>query len=404
MQQSRELCLLRIPIGVYGREVLPLLREIIERENCGHGADWNTGSAVNALHRADVKLGLAFEGRLIFARMDTVDRAHIHARGVFRSDAGLSNHVGHLALLERFRRFNRLTDDWGSATKELRYNTKPFEAQVARNRPARGAGCLDFGASGCLHSLVLRTKNRRRKARRASAEKSGAECAKEMRATTHAIKKPMESAEGKVIIVGVTGASGAVLAQTTLRMLDADPRVARIHLVVTETGIRLLEHELHLSGPFAELPDRILDSSGAKSQRKIEILPNTDVGASIASGSYAADSMCVIPCSMGTLAAIAGGASNDLVSRAADVTLKEGRRLVLCVRDTPFNRIHLENMLRAQQAGAVIMPAIPSFYHHPQTIDDLLTQYCCRVLVQLGLPQNRQFAWKGQPLRKAFKI
>jgi len=225
-----------------------------------------------------------------------------------------------------------------------------------------------------------------------------------MRATTHAIKKPMESAEGKVIIVGVTGASGAVLAQTTLRMLDADPRVARIHLVVTETGIRLLEHELHISGPFAELPDRILDSSGAKSQRKIEILPNTDVGASIASGSYPADSMCVIPCSMGTLAAIAGGASNDLVSRAADVTLKEGRRLVLCVRDTPFNRIHLENMLRAQQAGAVIMPAIPSFYHHPQTIDDLLTQYCCRVLVQLGLPQNRQFAWKGQPLRKAFKI
>jgi 4-hydroxy-3-polyprenylbenzoate decarboxylase len=228
-----------------------------------------------------------------------------------------------------------------------------------------------------------------------------------MRATTHAIKKPMESAEGKVIIVGVTGASGAVLAQTTLRMLDADPRVARIHLVVTETGIRLLEHELHISGPFAELPDRILDSSGAKSQRKIEILPNTDVGASIASGSYPADSMCVIPCSMGTLAAIAGGASNDLVSRAADVTLKEGRRLVLCIRDTPFNRIHLENMLRAQQAGAVIMPAIPSFYHHPQTIDDLLTQYVCRVLVQLGLPQNRQFAWKGQPgqpLRKAFKI
>src|SRR6266568_2337105 len=104
MQQSRELCLLRIPIGVYGREVLPLLREIIERENCGHGADWNTGSAVNALHRADVKLGLAFEGRLIFARMDT--------------------------------------DDRGSATKELRYNTKPFEAQVARNRPARGAVAL----------------------------------------------------------------------------------------------------------------------------------------------------------------------------------------------------------------------------------------------------------------------
>lgn len=214
----------------------------------------------------------------------------------------------------------------------------------------------------------------------------------------------MESAEGKVVIVAITGASGAVLAQTALRMLDADPRVARIHLVITETGLRLLEHELHIMGPAAELPERILDSSSRKPHHKIEILPNTDVGASIASGSYPADGMCVIPCSMGTLAAIAGGASNDLVSRAADVTLKEGRRLVLCVRDTPFNRIHLENMLRAQQAGAVIMPAIPSFYHQPQTIEDLVTQYVFRVLVQLGLPQSRQFAWKGQPLRKAFKI
>jgi 4-hydroxy-3-polyprenylbenzoate decarboxylase len=214
----------------------------------------------------------------------------------------------------------------------------------------------------------------------------------------------MESAEGKVIILGVTGASGALLAQTALCLLDADSRVCRIHLVVTETGLRLLEHELQVSGPLAEIPDRILDSGGAKSHRKIEILPNTDVGASIASGSYPSDSMCIIPCSMGTLATIASGASNDLVSRAADVTLKEGRRLVLCIRDTPFNRIHLENMMRAQQAGAVIMPAIPSFYHQPETIDDLVTQYVCRVLAQIGLPQNRQFTWKGQPLRKVFKI
>ncbi len=216
--------------------------------------------------------------------------------------------------------------------------------------------------------------------------------------------KSMQSSQGKVVIVAVTGASGAILAQTALRILDADPRVARIHLVVTETGLRLLEHELHITGPLSELPERMLDSSGAKPRSKIEILPNSDVGASIASGSYPADSMCVIPCSMGTLAAVAGGASNDLVSRAADVTLKEGRRLVLCIRDTPFNRIHLENMLRAQQGGAVIMPAIPSFYHQPRTIDDLVTQYVCRVLVHMGLPQERQFAWKGQPLRKTVKI
>ena len=214
----------------------------------------------------------------------------------------------------------------------------------------------------------------------------------------------MESAEGRIIVVGVTGASGAVLAQSALRMLEADPRVARIHLVVTETGMRLLEHELQISGPLVDVPGRILNSVGTTSHHKVEILPNTDVGASIASGSYPADGMCVIPCSMGTLAAIAGGTSDDLVSRAADVTLKEGRRLVLCIRDTPFNRIHLENMLRAQQAGAVIMPAIPSFYHHPQTIDDLVTQYICRVLAQMGLPQNRQFAWKGQPLRKTLKV
>ena len=210
--------------------------------------------------------------------------------------------------------------------------------------------------------------------------------------------------QGKVVIVGITGASGAVLAQTALRMLCADSRVARIHLVVTDTGVRLLDHELHITGPLAELPARLLDSGGGNRSAKLEILPNSDVGASIASGSYPADAMCVIPCSMGALAAIASGASNDLLSRAADVTLKEGRRLVLCIRDTPFSRIHLENMLRAQQAGAVIMPAIPSFYHAPQTIEDLVTQYVCRVLAQLELPQDRQFAWKGQPLRKSFKI
>ena len=125
------------------------------------------------------------------------------------------------------------------------------------------------------------------------------------------------------------------------------------------------------------------------------MLPDADIGASIASGSYPADAMCVIPCSMGMLSAVATGASKDLVSRAADVSLKEGRRLVLCIRDTPFSRIHIENMLRVQQAGAPIMPAIPSFYHQPKTIDDLVTQYVCRVLAQLGLPQPRQFAWTG---------
>ena len=218
----------------------------------------------------------------------------------------------------------------------------------------------------------------------------------------------MDSPQNQIVIVGVTGASGSLLAQAAVRMLNADSRVARIHLVVTETGLRLLDHELHISAPLSELPVRLLGPS-AKRSPKFEIHPNSDVGASIASGSYPADNMCVIPCSMGALSAIANGTSNDLLSRAADVTLKEGRRLVLCIRDTPFSRIHLENMLRAQQAGAVIMPAIPSYYHQPQTISDLVDQYVCRVLAQMGLPQQRQFEWKGQPSlkrpeRKIFEV
>jgi 4-hydroxy-3-polyprenylbenzoate decarboxylase len=98
---------------------------------------------------------------------------------------------------------------------------------------------------------------------------------------------------------------------------------------------------------------------------------------------------------MGTLGAIANGISDDLVARAADVMLKEGRKLVLCVRDTPLSRVHLENMLRAQQAGAVIMPVVPAFYHQPKTIDDLVTQYVCRVLAQMGLAQDKMYRWTG---------
>jgi 4-hydroxy-3-polyprenylbenzoate decarboxylase len=106
--------------------------------------------------------------------------------------------------------------------------------------------------------------------------------------------------------------------------------------------------------------------------------------------------MLVIPCSMGALAAIASGLSNDLLSRAADVCLKEGRKVVLCLRDTPFSRIHLENMLRAQQAGAVIMPVIPAFYQQPQTIEDLADEFVNRALQQLGLRQPGAYRWEGQ--------
>jgi 4-hydroxy-3-polyprenylbenzoate decarboxylase len=207
----------------------------------------------------------------------------------------------------------------------------------------------------------------------------------------------MADTQKQIVTVGVTGASGVILAQKTLALLEEDARVARVHLVVTEAGQRLFAEELGLTaGDLKQLPGRILGRPAGKT----EILPNKDVGAPIASGSYVVDSMVVIPCSMGTLGAIANGISDDLVARASDVMLKEGRKLVLCVRDTPFNRVHLENMLRAQQAGAVIMPAVPAFYHHPKTIDDLVTQYVCRVLAQIDLPQEKMYRWAGTPASK----
>ena len=210
----------------------------------------------------------------------------------------------------------------------------------------------------------------------------------------------MSEAHPKTITVGVTGASGAILAQKMLALLEADLRVAKIHLVVTETGQRIFSEELAISaGPANQFLSRLLGHAPSK----IELLPNKDVGASIASGSYPVDAMAVIPCSVGTLAKVAAGTGDDLVSRAADVMLKENRKLILCVRDTPFNRIHLENMLRAQQAGAVIMPAIPAFYHAPKTIDDLVTQYVCRVLAQMDLPQQEMFRWTGSASAKEAK-
>jgi flavin prenyltransferase len=202
----------------------------------------------------------------------------------------------------------------------------------------------------------------------------------------------MATTQGRIITIGVTGASGAIFAQKTLSLLEEDARVSRIHLVVTEAGQRLFAEELGiLSGDLKKLPHRIL----GRAPKKVEAVSNKDVGASIASGSYAVDAMIIIPCTMGALAAIATGMSDDLLARAADVTLKEMRKLILCVRDTPFNRVHLENMLRAQQAGAVIMPVVPAFYFKPKSIDDLVTQYVCRVLAQADLPQEKMFRWAG---------
>ena len=197
---------------------------------------------------------------------------------------------------------------------------------------------------------------------------------------------------GKSITVGITGASGALYARSLLRILDADPRVSRINLVVTDAGQRLLSTELGIVTPDLKKLGSLLTGTPAE---KIEYFPNKDIGASIASGSALVDGMAVIPCSAGALGTIAAGIANDLLTRAADVCLKERRRLVLCLRETPLNRIHIENMLRVHDAGAVVMPAMPAFYFGPEKIEDLAEQFSFRVLAQLDLPQEAQYRWRG---------
>src|SRR6202451_2764503 len=202
----------------------------------------------------------------------------------------------------------------------------------------------------------------------------------------------MAKTRGTHITVGITGASGAIYAQSVVRLLDADSRVGRVFLVVTEAGLRLIGTELDIIAADGKKLAPLLTGTPAK---KIEYLPNKDIGASIASGSAPVDGMVIIPCSAGALASIATGIASDLLSRSADVCLKERRPLVLCLRETPLNRIHLENMLRVHDAGATIMPAMPAFYYAPKDISEMVEQFAYRVLAQLGLPQEKQYRWKG---------
>jgi len=202
----------------------------------------------------------------------------------------------------------------------------------------------------------------------------------------------MAHTEGLTITVGVTGASGAIYAQTLLRVLDSDRRVAQVFLVATDAGLRLLATELGAVAADGKRLPSLLTGTAAK---KVEYLPNKDIGASIASGSATPDAMVILPCSAGAIGSIASGISNDLLTRAADVCLKERRPLVLCLRETPLNRIHLENMLRVHDAGATVMPAMPAFYYEPKTIADIVEQFCYRVLAQIGLTQKNQYRWKG---------
>ena len=195
----------------------------------------------------------------------------------------------------------------------------------------------------------------------------------------------------KNLTVAVTGASGSLFAVELLRAVEGDARVEHVNLVVSEHALRVMAEELDLRGR-AKLVERLL---GRKS-KKISLQNNDDIGASVASGSYPADAMIVIPCSMGTLARIANGLASRLIERAADVCLKEKRPLVLCVRETPLNKIHIRNMYRAADAGATIFPLIPAFYNKPASPEEMARQFAFRVLAHIELPQPEMYQWKKE--------
>jgi flavin prenyltransferase len=191
------------------------------------------------------------------------------------------------------------------------------------------------------------------------------------------------------ITLAVTGASGSIYASEMLRALAADIRVAKINFVASENSLRVFAEELHLSGRN-NLAEKLLDAPCPRLQQHAD----TDIGANIASGSYPTDAMIVLPCSMGTLAAIANGLASNLIQRAADVCLKERRTLILCVRETPLNRIHIRNMQLASDAGATIFPVIPTLYNHPQNTTEMAREFVNRVLAHAGLPQPNAYQWQ----------
>ena len=194
------------------------------------------------------------------------------------------------------------------------------------------------------------------------------------------------SAPHKRIIIAISGASGAVYGVRLLEMLKGLGSV-QTHLTISPAGLLNLHQELDMDGPQL---DALADV----------VYPVSDVGAAIASGSFQCDGMVVAPCSMRTLAAIAHGLSDNLIARAADVMLKERRRLILMVRETPLNLAHLRNMTSVTEMGGIIFPPVPGFYHRPQTIADMVDHTVSRVIDLLGLPQPNAPRWNGMPTEK----
>lgn len=192
------------------------------------------------------------------------------------------------------------------------------------------------------------------------------------------------------LVMGITGASGAPYALRLLQQLTAAHRP--VSLIVSRYGMRLLETESGISSI-----DALRRAVGPDAWDScVELFANDDRGARPASGSALTSGMIVCPCSMGTLSAIAAGASRSLIERAADVTLKERRKLVLVPRETPLSAIHLGNMLRLTRAGAVVMPASPGFYNRPERISDLVDFVVARILDQLQVEQHLVKRWEGE--------
>lgn len=185
----------------------------------------------------------------------------------------------------------------------------------------------------------------------------------------------------KRIIVAITGATGAIYGVRLLQVLQAMSGIDT-HLLVSDAGVQTLYQELEMNRKDVE--------------SLADVVHNVrEIGASIASGSFQSDGMVVAPCSMKTLASIAHGLSENLISRAADVVLKERRRLVLMVRETPFNLAHLRNMTAVTEMGGIIFPPLPSFYHHPQNIDEMVNHTVGRVLDLFAIPHALTPRWHG---------
>lgn len=188
--------------------------------------------------------------------------------------------------------------------------------------------------------------------------------------------------------IAATGASGAIFTRALLLAVERDARVAAVNFIASDNALRVFAEELKIKGR-AGLVQQLLGRKPAKVRQQ----NNDDIGANIASGSYPTDAMIILPCSMGTLAGIAHGMAANLIQRAADVCLKEKRPLLLCVRETPLNLIHIRNMQAAAEAGATIYPLIPTLYNHPRNFEAMAHQFACRVLAFAGLPQKDAYVW-----------